>query len=275
MQNNAHPHPHLAICDRRKKFISSKGRKVGWNFKKDFCLNNLQLVLWSSFLSRKLEIKTNWQNGSMNFPPKKGKKESLNFRLWGVGGWGSKGSPLFFFLLLACWLIFCCGLDALAIGQCGSFHHLQRGFPWFKWGPPWRTLLLDHLSLVFPQRWDLLIKWKHRHYLQLRNQTMIAPFCSSTFLLKLRFMYITSTSETIRRLLNSYVFLPTTEANHFKGFSLRLAIYRYVFLQDHGKSPQWTSEKQIKSLSARWSKQFPQTLAPHPHLTNSIKFPNT
>lgn len=33
------------------------------------------------------------------------------------------------------WLIFRYGLDALAIGQCGSFHHLQRGFLWFKWGP--------------------------------------------------------------------------------------------------------------------------------------------
>ena len=74
------------------------------------------------------------------------------------------------------WLIFRYGLDALAIGQCGSFHHLQRGFLWFKWGPPRRTMLLDHLPLVFPQRWDLLLKWKHRHHLQLRKQTMFAPY---------------------------------------------------------------------------------------------------
>ena len=74
------------------------------------------------------------------------------------------------------WLIFRYCLDALAIGQCGSFHHLQRGFLWFKWGPPRRTILLDHLPLVFPQRWDLLLKWKHGHHLQLRKQAMFAPY---------------------------------------------------------------------------------------------------
>ena len=100
------------------------------------------------------------------------------------------------------WLIFRYGLDALAIGQCGSLHHLQRVLLWFKWGPPRRTMLLDHLPLVFPQRWDLLLTWKHWHHLQLRKQTMFAPFCTSTLLFKLRFMYITSTYNTVRRLLN-------------------------------------------------------------------------
>ena len=159
------------------------------------------------------------------------------------------------------WLIFRYGLDALAIGQCGSLHHLQRVLLWFKWGPPRRTMLLDHLPLVFPQRWDLLLTWKHWHHLQLRKQTMFAPFCTSTLLFKLRFMYITSTYNTVRRLLNPMFSYPKRDANHFKMFSLRLAIYLYVFLQEHGKSPHWTSYN--KSLPARWSKHFPQTLPPH------------
>ena len=99
---------------------------------------------------------------------------------------------------------------------------------------------------------------------------LFAPFCSSTLLFKLRFMYITSTYNAKRRLLISYVFLPKSEANHFKMLSLPLAIVLYVFVQEHGKSPQWTSCN--KSLPARWSKPHPQTLPPHPHLTNSIKF---
>ena len=136
MQNNAHPHPHLSICDRRKAVINSslpRDAKLAGTSKTIF-VSTIDSLCYGVHLNRKLEIKKKWQNGSMTLHQTK--KESLNFRLWGVGEMGFKRvSTKVFTVGVARWLIFCCGLDALAIGQCGSFHHLQRVLLWFRWGP--------------------------------------------------------------------------------------------------------------------------------------------